>query len=116
MAVWDRLIVDWDRGKVVRKSQSIRMLLAGASVPALAASITTAAAAAPLLLWPGGGGGTVNVTTPTDFVVIDSYLLTGDFNNSSTIGNFSHGAGITIGNHSLITGTLNNEAVTGIIQ
>ena len=92
------------------------MLLAGASVAALAASITTAAAAAPLLLGPGGSGGTVNVTTPTDFVVIDSYLLTGDFNNSSTIGNFAHGAGITIGNHSLITGTLDNEAVTGIIR
>ncbi|HEY1448292.1 MAG TPA: hypothetical protein VGF33_07120, partial [Caulobacteraceae bacterium] len=67
----------------MRKSRSIRTLLTGASVAALAGAMALSADAAPLVLGPGSGG--TFVVPPAqayDFVLITNYDLSGSFENN----------------------------------
>jgi hypothetical protein len=89
-----------------------RILLAGASAAVLSLAVASAASAAPLLLGPAGTGGTVTNTGFANFVVVDSYVLTGDLINGPTgiIGSGTQPIAISIQNNAQITGSLINDA------
>jgi uncharacterized protein with beta-barrel porin domain len=94
-----------------------RLLLAGASAAVLTLAVASAASAAPLLLGPAGTGGTVTNTGFANFVVVDSYVLTGDLVNGPTgiIGSGTQPIAISIQNNAQITGSLINNAGGQII-
>ena len=88
-------------------------LLAGASVLALAA--VSAPAAAEIIL--SGANASVDITTDTDYVVIDNtFSATGDVTNSARIGDIApNSQGFYVDPAAVIAGSLIND-VTGEIH